>query len=346
MEGIALNRQGMENIESRIEWIDIAKGIGILFVMLGHCYLDTKYTFWFISFHMALFFFLSGYTFRIKEEYNAFVKKKVKALLVPYSFFAIITMLCNGLLAITHGNSYDVFGVAKLYFVQKRYTLLWFLTCLFLAEQFMFLLERLYLKFRSKKIYWLIACSIEFILFYFYRTQIGIELPWNADLALIGLTFMNLGKYIQEIDFMNRLKKHWILLGNILIFLCILFSWCNYFYFGKVDWYSNQYGNFILYLLSACTGVFGTIFLANRVDCGGLALLGKNSLIFYGLHRLIIDNLVFVVYPKWGVQMNGGNVLSLILASVSIFIAIIILAVFTYFVVRHIPWCIGKKRRE
>lgn len=59
MEGIALNRQGMENIESRIEWIDIAKGIGILFVMLGHCYLDTKYTFWFISFHMALFFFLS-----------------------------------------------------------------------------------------------------------------------------------------------------------------------------------------------------------------------------------------------------------------------------------------------
>lgn len=76
MERISLNSGEMENIESRIEWIDIAKGIGILFVMLGHCYLDTKYTFWFISFHMALFFFLSSYTFRIKEDYNSFVKKK------------------------------------------------------------------------------------------------------------------------------------------------------------------------------------------------------------------------------------------------------------------------------
>lgn len=207
-------------------------------------------------------------------------------------------------------------------------------------------LERLYLKFRSKKAYWLIACSIEFILFYLYKTKIGIELSWNADLVLIGLTFMSLGKYIREIDFMNKLQKYQLLLGSVLICLCILLSWCNYFYFGKVDWYSNQYGNFILYLLSACTGVFGTIFLANRVDCGGLASLGKNSLIFYGLHRLIIDNLVFVVYPKLGVQMNGDNVCSLIFAIVSIFIAIIILAVFNYFVVRHIPWCIGKKRRE
>lgn len=345
MERISLNSGEMENIESRIEWIDIAKGIGILFVMLGHCYLDTKYTFWFISFHMALFFFLSGYTFRIKEDYNSFVKKKIKALLVPYLFFAIITMLCNGLLAITHGNGYDVLSVAKLYFVQKRYTLLWFLTCLFLAEQCMFALERLYLKLESKKVYWLIACSVEFILFYFYRIQIGIELPWNADLVLIGLTFMNLGKYIREMDFMNKLQKHQILLGSNLIFLCISFSWYNYFYFEKVDWYSNQYGNFILYLLSACTGVFGTIFLATRVNCGGLALLGKNSLIFYGLHRLIIDNVVFVVYPKLGVQMNGDNVFSLILAIVSIFIAIIILAVFNYFVVRYISWCIGKKRR-
>lgn len=96
MERISLNSGEMENIESRIEWIDIAKGIGILFVMLGHCYLDTKYTFWFISFHMALFFFLSGYTFRIKEDYNSFVKKKIKALLVPYLFLRLLRCFAMG----------------------------------------------------------------------------------------------------------------------------------------------------------------------------------------------------------------------------------------------------------
>ncbi len=69
--------------ESRIEWVDTAKGIGILFVMFGHCYLDTKYVFWFTSIHMSLFFFLSGYVFRNKGSYFAFLKKKIKSLLVP-----------------------------------------------------------------------------------------------------------------------------------------------------------------------------------------------------------------------------------------------------------------------
>ena len=41
----------------RIDWIDSAKGLGILLVMLGHCYMEGKFTFWFYSFHMALFFF-------------------------------------------------------------------------------------------------------------------------------------------------------------------------------------------------------------------------------------------------------------------------------------------------
>ena len=207
----------------------------------------------------------------------------------------------------------------------------------------MFLLEKLYLKLECKKTYWILLCSVEFILFYFYRTHIGIELPWNADLALVGLAFMNLGKYIREIDFMNKKQKNMILLGSILFFLCICFSWYNYSHFEKIDWYSNQYGNFVLYLLSASTGVFGTIFLAGKVNCSSLSLLGRNSLVFYGLHRLIIDNLVFVIYPKLGVQMNEESVFSLILAIVSVFIAIIILAIFNYFVMRYIPWCIGKR---
>ena len=50
----------MSEVTKRIEWIDTAKGIGILMVMLGHNYLDWKFVFWCYSCHMALFFFLSG----------------------------------------------------------------------------------------------------------------------------------------------------------------------------------------------------------------------------------------------------------------------------------------------
>lgn len=210
----------------------------------------------------------------------------------------------------------------------------------------MFLLERLYLRLGSKKEYWRIASSVEFILFYFYRTRIGIDLPWNADLVLIGLAFMNFGKYICEIELMKMIQKKTLLLGSILLFLCICFSRYNYFHFSKVDWYSNQYGNVWLYLVSAFSGVFATIFLASRIKCRKLALLGRNSLVFYGLHRLIIDNLVFVVYPKFGIEINVESTSSLVFAVASVLIAVSTLALFNYYVVKYIPWCLGKNKRK
>ena len=326
----------------RIEWIDNAKGIGLIFVMLGHCYLDTKYTFWFISFHMALFFFLSGYTFKIKGKYFSFFTKKIRTLLIPYLFFVIVTMFCNGFLAIIHGNTYDVIGILKLYLIQNRYTLLWFLTCLFLSEQCMFFLEKLYIKLKGKRGYWLIAGIFELTAFYGYRTIIGINLPWNADLVLIGLAFMSFGKYFCEIKLIEKITWNSFVMGSIFLLLCVVISGYNYVYFGKVDWYSNAYGNGVLYLVSAFSGVVATIFLMQVIKCKKLAILGRNSLIFYGLHRLIIDNLVFVLYPRLGIPITGGGILSLFIAVISVAIAISILALFNYFIVKYIPWCVGK----
>lgn len=48
--------------------IDVLKGIGIILVVLGHLnpgiYLET----WIYSFHMFLFFFLSGHIFKKKTN--------------------------------------------------------------------------------------------------------------------------------------------------------------------------------------------------------------------------------------------------------------------------------------
>lgn len=124
----------MDANKNRIEWIDTAKGLGILMVMLGHNYLDWKYVFWCYSFHMALFFFLSGCTFRDQEGIGVFLKKRVLGLLIPYVFFAALIALYNWVSAVTHGNSFDLSSAALSYLVQIRYTHLWFLPCLFLAE--------------------------------------------------------------------------------------------------------------------------------------------------------------------------------------------------------------------
>jgi len=73
----------------RIEYIDIARGIGILLVVLGHNDFGYISPFGYkliYSFHMPLFFFLSGYFFNPALSFVSFFKKRFNALLKPYLF--------------------------------------------------------------------------------------------------------------------------------------------------------------------------------------------------------------------------------------------------------------------
>ena len=47
----------------RLGWIDRSKGIGIFLVILGHASLPYEVSKFIFSFHIPLFFFLSGYLF-------------------------------------------------------------------------------------------------------------------------------------------------------------------------------------------------------------------------------------------------------------------------------------------
>lgn len=48
--------------KKRILWIDYAKAFAMFFVVIGHVNSGNYLTNWIYSFHMPLFFFLSGIT--------------------------------------------------------------------------------------------------------------------------------------------------------------------------------------------------------------------------------------------------------------------------------------------
>jgi len=97
-----------DNRESRINWIDTAKGLGIVLVVVGHVlrglvaahvmewtpaarFLDA----WIYSFHMPLFFFLSGlFLFQsvTKSSLRWFISDKVRMIAYPYVVWSIITI--------------------------------------------------------------------------------------------------------------------------------------------------------------------------------------------------------------------------------------------------------------
>ena len=91
-----------DKLHKRIEYVDILKGIGIICVLLGHNLvvqddgqLPEIMRYIIYSFHMPLFFFLSGYVFSTKVNWTNFIKKKIKTIVVPMYIFSLVVMIFN-----------------------------------------------------------------------------------------------------------------------------------------------------------------------------------------------------------------------------------------------------------
>lgn len=66
----------------RIYWVDLLKGVAILWLIIYHFYAIG----WLRS-PVPVFFFLSGLFFSEGKSFGTFVCKKAKALIVPFLFF-------------------------------------------------------------------------------------------------------------------------------------------------------------------------------------------------------------------------------------------------------------------
>jgi fucose 4-O-acetylase-like acetyltransferase len=128
---------------SSTDWIVIAKGIGIILVVIGHYYPDMSPLYWsdiriiIYSFHMPLFFVLSGYLYiHGKYAYRELVKIKVRRLLYPFASIAVGLCLVKYLAGHFVNLENPVDGRSIIAVVTdpvKSYApLLWFLQALFL----------------------------------------------------------------------------------------------------------------------------------------------------------------------------------------------------------------------
>lgn len=332
--------------KQRIGWIDQAKGIGLILVMLGHCYLDEKYTFLFFAFHMPLFFFLSGYTFRGRGNYLTFVLNKARSLLIPYAFLAVVLILFDGVLATIYDRDYSFFSEGVLFLLQRRHTVLWFLTCLFLMEQVLYWVVRGEKYARNTDLYYAVLGVLSFVLFISYREFVGIDLVWNLDLVLPALPFACLGKICCSLDkrFVCKKTALWMCLAVATALLCVT-SFINWRFFGRTDWYSNKYGNYFLFAIGAVSGVLAVIALSKLFICRFLCWLGKNTLIFYGVHRVVLDYL-FVLFGKIGITAPNDSVLYLLISVTAVLLAVALLTPVNAVVTKFMPWLLGKRKQN
>ena len=126
--------------------VDRLKGYACFLVLFGHvimgvrlsgidtpsCFINLESFIW--SFHVPLFFFLSGVVYKITNEWKSkkskaqFLKHKLINLGVPYVFFSIIYILINSLVATANTSS----SVKDILFIWKTpIAQYWFLYSLF-----------------------------------------------------------------------------------------------------------------------------------------------------------------------------------------------------------------------
>lgn len=125
------------------EWILIAKGIAIILVVVGHFHPEISPTYWseirkiIYSFHMPLFFILSGYlSSHGKYSYSNLIKTKAKRLLYPFASIAggffLIKYVAGRFVNLEHPVDIDSIYALLSDPVNSYVPLLWFVHALFL----------------------------------------------------------------------------------------------------------------------------------------------------------------------------------------------------------------------
>ncbi|NOW21736.1 acyltransferase family protein [Clostridium butyricum] len=176
--------------------IDIMKGIGIIAVLFGHVSQNKLLNVWIYSFHMPLFFFLSGITGYISKKEN-FFEKKVKSLLIPYFIFSLLTFIYWSL--IERKIRSDSFSISSQFWgilisqggsENHVYNIvMWFLPCLFVTEIIFYLIRKEITQ--SKLIY--VILFIFSILGFILSKYLPIRLPWSIDTMFVGIVFYGIG---------------------------------------------------------------------------------------------------------------------------------------------------------
>ena len=321
-------------LTKRIEWIDTAKGLGLICVILGHLnvpYLST----WIYTFHMPLFFFLSGAVFSgSKYGFGEYVKRKLKSLVIPYFVLGGGIFLFFCIAYAVQGQPLSAYvQMVKDFLVQEHYWTVWFLACLFLVEILYYGIHALC----GKHPVLASALSLMICVFGLLRYHLGWgSLPWNLDVALVAQFFFHCGYLLkgqyhrlEGVRQMKLLKKGLIAVGLLALnaipgFLCIRVSG------ESLDMSIGMYGNEVLTFMAAFAGIFLVIFMSNILSHKFLTWLGQNTMVIFGWHSRIIIVLCGYIYGWLGVFSSNQGVLGdVCYATVTMMVIMVILVPLT-----------------
>lgn len=286
----------VNTFNNRVTWIDFFKGLGILLVVIGHSNIPKILTWWIWSFHMPMFFFVSGFLFIPKRNpsFLLFLSKRVKMLLIPYFIYSIFIMFCFS--SQFFKSDFKIEATSYIDFVNVLLygwhgLALWFIPVLFLTEIIFFSIKK-----RIDNNYFLIVILLIFSVLGYYLGENDLRIAYKLEVVPMAVVFYGFG-YVSQSYISNFIEKRknglLLILAAVLLTINVAFCFINN---QRLDMCYNKMGNYIYTYISAIAGflfmLLLSVFLSQQLRFSNpitiaLNFLGRNTLIILLLHQLI-----------------------------------------------------------
>ncbi len=264
-------------------------------VIFGHAFVDRSHAVrsYIYSFHMPLFFFISGLTYKRRSiSFGKFVKKKAIAFLIPYVALNVFVGLIKYFLHFT----LHMYNDLSLKFMLKGMLTgdganapciqSWFLLTLFITEIIFYGLDRLIRSETGLFISSLLVAALgwAYSRFFYYGF-----LFWHLDVAFFAVLFFWAGYFFKNhlADKVEKLSAVWKwILCVAAIGLGALLQTVN----GRTSMNSSYYGQIHVFILAALFSIFGVTLLSMVLlkKIPFINNVGKNSIFYLGYHAFVL----------------------------------------------------------
>lgn len=318
----------------RIIWIDIARGICMIAILLFHTEIYysggeiIKYSIY-VSNALITFYFISGYLFYNKNKPFCLRNKLIsifKNTIIPYFIFSIVIALVKGLIY----KDINIYLIITNILTGKAS---WFITSLAFSEFIFSILLLINNKYNNYIMP--IVCLLLFIISGFINTN-NLKI-WNYNISCMSLIYLYLGYlYHKNEKVINNYNT--ILYVSLSIIIITFIKYIEYHYKINIMICPLEISNYIVFILDSILGIYIIINISKRIpQYKLLKYTGSHTITYYFLCGGI-PLITSTIFNKIDFCYNGLYY-RIIIALITVYI---ISTLITWIIYKFFPWTIGK----
>lgn len=305
----------MNSTKKRLDYIDVAKFLGLFAVSLSHIAGGDLEVTLIDSFNLSLFFVLTGYTLSRHPEdtFGSYLIRKTKGYVFTLFWMNVLIFLIQ--LFFKFGTGEES-GVTLLYSLNEwvgflgeyRRHALWFVACLYFCTLVLYpMMKYDFGKWYLKLVYLLFPLLLAFL----YSRYIHVWMHWNLDNLPFGVFFVYLGYLFRHMKWKDKiiLRNRFTALGfgSVSFALCLTISYLQAKNWNqKPSWYLGSFGIFPLTALEMTLGGFGVLFIAYSISLKPMAWLGRANLVTLAIQQELVMRLFRdYLFKGWWERINA-----------------------------------------